>query len=41
MGAFGSGRVGGWEIKDRRCRRIEDGRCRKHSAFVQGGVRWL
>ena len=41
VGALGSGRGGGWEIKDARCRKMEDRRCRKHDAFVKGGVRWL
>ena len=41
VGALGSCRGGGWEIKDARRREMEDRRCRKHDAFVKGGVRWL
>jgi len=41
VGALGSGRGGGWKIKDATCRKMEDQRCRKHSAFMQGGVRWF
>lgn len=41
MGVLGSGRSGGWERKNVRCRKMEDQRCRKHNAFVKGEVRWL
>ena len=40
MDALGSGRVGGWEIKNARCRKMEDARCRKHDDLVKGEVRW-
>ena len=41
MGALGSGRGGGWEIKHARCRKMEVRRCRKNDAFVKGGVQRL
>ena len=37
---MGSGRGGGWEIKNARCRKIEDAKCRKHSDTVKREVRW-
>ena len=41
VGAWGSGRGGGCEIKNARCRKIEDASCRKHADLVKGKVRRL
>ena len=41
MGALGSCRGGGWDIKDARCRKMGDARCRKHDNLVKGEARWF
>lgn len=40
VGASGFGSGGGWEIKNARCRKMEDMRCKKHDDLVKGQVRW-
>jgi len=41
LGAWGSGRGGGWDIKNARCRKMEDATCRKHGDLVKGEApRW-
>ena len=38
-GAWESGRGGGWEIKNARCRKTENARCRRYGDLVNGRIR--
>jgi len=41
FGRMGSGRGGGWEIKNATCRKLEDATCRKHGDLMKGEApRW-